>query len=177
MLRAMALGMVVLLWANGRAVAQHQHEASPYAGLESREIKALSAEQVAQYLSGEGMGFALAAELNHYPGPRHTLDLATALELSTEQLAEVTRIRDAMQADARRLGEWIVGRERALDQAFGGGGIDEATLRARVDEVARLQAELRYVHLRAHIAVRRVLTPVQVRRYDELRGYQPASPH
>jgi Spy/CpxP family protein refolding chaperone len=114
---------------------------------------------------------ALAAELNHYPGPRHALDLATALELSSEQVAELTRIRDGMQADARRLGEWIIGRERALDRAFAAGRIDEATLRARVEEIARLGGELRYVHLRAHIAVRRLLTAEQVKRYDAMRGY------
>jgi Spy/CpxP family protein refolding chaperone len=171
MLRVIGLAIVMCAHGAGRLFAQHQHEASPYAGLESREIKALSAEQTAQYLAGDGMGLALAAELNHYPGPRHALDLATALELSSEQVAELTRIRDGMQADARRLGEWIIGRERALDRAFAAGRIDEATLRARVEEIARLGGELRYVHLRAHIAVRRLLTAEQVKRYDAMRGY------
>jgi len=43
---------------------------TPYAGLETREIKALSPEEVEELLAGEGLGYALAAELNRYPGPR-----------------------------------------------------------------------------------------------------------
>ena len=42
---------------------------SPYTGETQREIKALSAEQIAGYLSGDGMALALPAELNDYPGP------------------------------------------------------------------------------------------------------------
>ena len=51
----------VWLVAGGGLHAQH----SPYMGMEEREIKALSADQVAAYLAGNGMGFALPAELNH----------------------------------------------------------------------------------------------------------------
>lgn len=41
---------------------------SPYTGATQREIKTLSAEQIAGYLSGDGMALALPAELNDYPG-------------------------------------------------------------------------------------------------------------
>src|SRR5256886_16049718 len=59
--------------------------ASPYAGQETREIKALSRDEINSYLSGDGIGFAKAAELNHYPGPKHILQLADQLLLSEEQ--------------------------------------------------------------------------------------------
>src|SRR4051794_20423334 len=39
-------------------------------------IKALSAEEVSQLERGGGLGHGRAAELNHYPGPGHVLDLA-----------------------------------------------------------------------------------------------------
>lgn len=72
------------------AVAAEQADAQmspiqPYAGLETRQIKALSGEPVAELRAGEGMGLALAAELNGYPGPRHVLDLANQLGLTDEQ--------------------------------------------------------------------------------------------
>src|SRR5512140_1710908 len=51
----------------------HAALTSPYAGEEKREIKSLSADVIEQYNQGEGMGMAKAAELNHYPGPRHVL--------------------------------------------------------------------------------------------------------
>ncbi|MBW2146214.1 MAG: hypothetical protein JRI22_04235 [Deltaproteobacteria bacterium] len=59
--------------------AQHHH--LPYAGGERRSIKALSPELVQDYLNGKGMGLSLAAELNHYPGPAHVLELASELNL------------------------------------------------------------------------------------------------
>jgi hypothetical protein len=46
---------------------------TPYAGMQTRPIKALSEQQVADLQAGRGMGLALAAELNGYPGPAHVL--------------------------------------------------------------------------------------------------------
>ena len=64
-------------------LAQHTH--SPYAGDRTRELKALSAQELEAYVKGEGMGMALPAELNSYPGPHHVLELAEELGLSVEQ--------------------------------------------------------------------------------------------
>jgi len=144
---------------------------SPYAETTSREIKALSPEEIARYRAGEGMGFALPAELNRYPGPRHALELADSLNLSVEQRRTLTAARDAMRDAAIPLGERIVARERELDQAFVTRTIDEARLRALTDEIGRLQGELRGVHLAAHLATTRVLTADQAAHYDRLRGY------
>ena len=58
---------------------------SPYMGQESREIKALSPQEISDYLLGRGMGLAKAAELNGYPGPAHVLELAVQLEITSEQ--------------------------------------------------------------------------------------------
>ena len=144
---------------------------TPYAGQEKREIKALSAEEVASYLSGAGMGFARAAELNHYPGPRHVLDMSAKLGLSGEQRAKVKAAFAEMDAEARRLGAAIVEAERALDQRFASAFLDAAELERRVGEIAALQGRLRAAHLRAHLVTRAALTPDQVARYDALRGY------
>lgn len=157
------------------AQQEHQHGAqaapSSYTSLTGRDIKALSDSQIAQYRSGEGMGFALPAELNHYPGPKHTLDMADHLGLSAQQRQTIERARDAMQAAARPLGDSIVAAERELDRGFAAGTIDERRLRTLTAEIARLQGELRYTHLRAHLAVRTALTADQIRLYDAMRGY------
>ena len=47
---------------------------SPYAGMQTRAIKALSDQQIADLRAGRGMGMALPAELNGYPGPAHVLE-------------------------------------------------------------------------------------------------------
>jgi hypothetical protein len=56
----------------GQTAAQSSR---PYAGMQARAIKALSAEQIADLKAGRGLSLALAAELNGYPGPRHVLEL------------------------------------------------------------------------------------------------------
>jgi hypothetical protein len=58
----------------------------PYAGLEARSIKTLSDQQIGDLRAGRGMGLALAAELNGYPGPMHVLELADALGLSANSV-------------------------------------------------------------------------------------------
>jgi hypothetical protein len=60
---------------------------SPYAGMQTRPIKALSKQQVVDLKAGRGMGLALAAELNGYLGPIHVL--SDKLGLTPEQKARV----------------------------------------------------------------------------------------
>ncbi|MGH7544628.1 MAG: hypothetical protein ACREKI_00435 [Gemmatimonadota bacterium] len=47
---------------------------------------------------------------------------------------------------------------------------------AALAEWGRLQGELRAVHLWAHVETARLLTPAQIERYDELRGYAHSEP-
>ena len=168
----------VLLGAVGLATvgglyAQH----SPYMGLEQREIKALSAEQVAGYLAGDGMGFALPAELNHYPGPKHVLELAPELELADDQRVRTEEIFRAMRDEAQRLGREIVEREQQLDGLFARGDISQESLTAAVGEIAVLKGELRVAHLRAHLEMVATLTADQIALYEKHRGYHGAAGH
>jgi hypothetical protein len=166
--------MMALLVATGPLLAQHepQHRQSPYVDQEESGIAALSREEVDGLLAGAGMGMARAAELNHFPGPRHVLELATGLGLSSAQEAEVGQIHSRMLAEAKRLGGAIVERERRLDRHFANSQIDATTLRQESAEVGRLRGELRFVHLRAHLETRAVLSTAQVELYDRLRGYE-----
>jgi Spy/CpxP family protein refolding chaperone len=151
-------------------------EPPPYAGLEGRGIKALPEAELADLLAGRGAGMALPAELNRYPGPKHALDLAGELGLTREQEAETRRLFERMQAEAVPLGEAVVGGEAELDRLFASGATDESMLRALVAEIARLRGELRFTHLKYHLAMRRLLSPEQVAAYDVARGYGTA-PH
>lgn len=144
---------------------------SPYAGQESREIKSLSNKQIANYQAGAGMGFARAAELNHYPGPKHVLELADELALSDEQIMQTREIFDEMKARAMSLGKELVQKEQALDAQFAAGSIDESTLESMLMEIGELRASIRYTHLRAHLEQKSVLSGEQVEKYDSLRGY------
>jgi hypothetical protein len=155
------------------ALAQHR----PYEGQEAREIKALSAEEVKQYLAGAGMGYAKAAELNRFPGPQHALELADKIGLSDEQRTATRRLMDEHKAEARAIGAKVVEAERRLEALFRRGQLRPEELTAAVREAATLQGEYRLSHLETHRRMRAILTETQVAQYDVLRGYTSKSSH
>jgi Spy/CpxP family protein refolding chaperone len=149
---------------------------SPYAGEQTRDIKALSVDDINQLRSGHGMGLARPAELNSYPGPRHVLDSAAELQLTADQTAALTRVFAAMKAAAIPLGEKIIARETALDDLFTHKHATAESVRALTVEIGQLQGELRAMHLNAHVATVAILTPAQVAHYNDLRGYTGGQP-
>lgn len=144
---------------------------APYVARATSPIKALTPDEIAGYLAGAGMGFALAAELNGYPGPRHVLELADSLGLDADRRAAVQAIFDAMTSEARQLGAALVAAEAGLDSAFAGGAITDAALEERVLRAGTYRGRLRLAHLRAHLSVADLLTPAERRAYARLRGY------
>lgn len=169
MARAAPLAVFAALVLPGAARAQPGPQ--PYAGLESRPVKALSEQQIGDLRAGRGMGLALPAELNGYPGPRHVLDLAAGLVLSPEQRARTEALYDAMTAEAIPLGERLIAAEAELDRQFRERTVTPASLGDATGRIGAAQAALRAAHLRYHLAMLDVLTPEQVRRYAALRGY------
>lgn len=148
----------------------------PYAGQQTRTIKALSDQEVSDYVEGRGMGSSKAAELNHYPGPAHVLADLSRLELTDRQKAETQSVFDAMSTLAKRSGAAIVAKEAELDAFYASGKAAPGAIKDLLTELARLQAEFRYAHLSAHLAMRTILTPEQIARYDEMRGYTTTAP-
>jgi len=144
---------------------------SPYAGEEFRSIKALSPGEIESLLAGKGMGFAKAAELNHYPGPKHVLELADALRLTQAQVSATEALFADMQQSAKSLGASLLAAEQRLDSAFADGTITPEALRSALDEIGGIRTRLRYVHLEAHLRQRELLTDAQVADYDRARGY------
>jgi len=135
------------------------------------KIKALTSEQIDNYLNGEGMGLAKTAELNHYPGPKHVLDLAKELKLNQTQIDSAEKIFAMMNERAVYLGKIIIDKEKQLDQLFNSGNADEESIRNIVMEMSQYQGELRLKHLNAHIQLKDILTSDQVLTYESLRGY------
>jgi plastocyanin len=135
------------------------------------DIKALSSEEVEQYLSGAGMGYAKAAELNRHPGPMHVLELADQLKLTAEQRTATAKLMEAHKAEARKIGARLVAAERALDELFRGGAVAGDTLAQAVARTAVLEGEYRLAHLETHRRMRTLLSDAQLARYDALRGY------
>jgi len=154
------------------AAAQHGQHASPYAGLLHREIKALDAKQMDDLRTGRGMSLALAAELNGYPGPLHTLELADDLGLTAAQRERVQALFASMKAEAVPIGERLIREEAELDRLFATRSITHEALARLTATIGLTQAALRNSHLKFHLATVDVLSPVQVQRYKHLRGYE-----
>jgi hypothetical protein len=61
--------------------------------------------------------------------------------------------------------------ETDLDRQFATKSVTPASLQAATAEIGASQGALRGPHLRYHLSTLEVLTPEQIRRYGELRGY------
>lgn len=145
---------------------------SPYAGMQARSIKSLSDRQIADLRAGKGMSLALAAELNGYPGPLHALEMADALDLSQDQKLKITGLYKEMQMEAIAGGEAVIARESELDRLFRERKATVTTVQEAAVEAARAQGLLRAMHLKYHLATVEALSPAQIARYNQLRGYQ-----
>lgn len=164
--------LVLMLLVAGSALAStaHHHH-SPYAGLEDREIKSLSPDDIDELRRGGGWGLALPAELNGVPGPAHLLELRDEIPLEAKQVAEIEVSLEAMRERAIHAGERLIEAERTIEQAFAAGGLEEGQLRELLVDAEEARTELRFVHLSRHLDTLEILSEEQVTRYNALRGY------
>ena len=144
---------------------------SPYAGQETRPIKSLSADDLAELRRGGGWGLARAAELNGMPGPAHLLELKNRIPLTAGQVSAITAIFDDMRAAAIAEGERLIAREQALETAFRDGSVTDRSLLEMLSEIGQARTTLRYTHLATHLKTLPLLTNDQIARYNILRGY------
>lgn len=140
-----------------------------------------SAESVAQnavppdhegLLRGEGMGLARLAEENGYPGPKHVLELRNELGLSPDQFRKVEALREGVRVSARIVGQQIVEKETELSNLYRTASADEVQVQSLLREIGTLRADLRFIHLQAHMRMREILTPGQIGKYYELREHE-----
>lgn len=175
-MKRVAISLAFVLVTGASFAQSHQ----PYAGLQSRAVKAFSDQQIADLKAGRGMSMALPAELNGYPGPLHVIEHANALALTPSQLAHMERLYGEMKGEAVALGERLIAQETELDRQFFSHTVTGDTLYRAVTAIGKTQGELRATHLRYHLVTVEVLTSDQLRRYAALRGYQNEqgqSPH
>jgi Spy/CpxP family protein refolding chaperone len=144
---------------------------TPYAGQQTRSIKALSPQEAQDWLDGKGMGLAKAAELNGYPGPMHVLELQDQLKLSPQQRQATQSLMAAHKSEVRKLGAELVAAEQALDLAFSSKQIDASAVDRLTTRIGQLQADIRASHLKTHLQQTRLLQAEQTALYAALRGY------
>ena len=148
---------------------------SPYAGQEARQIKALSATEIAAYVEGKGQGFAKPAELNGYPGPMHVLELSDQLALTSQQKAASSALLATHKAQVRELGLNFIAAEAALEKLFSSKLATADALRIAIDESAKIHSQIRAAHLETHLQQTALLSNEQNTLYQRLRGYNTGS--
>ena len=146
-------------------------QVSPYAGQEQREIKSLSEEDIRELRRGGGWGLAKSAELNGLPGPAHLLELKDEIPLSANQVSTITNVFERMRSMAKEKGERLIDLERILEMELRGTTVTPDALQAMLTQIGQTRADLRYIHISAHLAMKEILTTEQIVRYNQLRGY------
>jgi Spy/CpxP family protein refolding chaperone len=144
---------------------------SPWAGEQTREIKSLTARELAGIPKGHGVGMALPAELNDYPGPRHALDLSEELNLTPDQKEQLELFYQEMLQQAIPLGQQFIEIERAIDKKFVNKSITSEDLNELLKNSSEIKWQLRNIHLQAHLKTADILSSEQISLYDQLRGY------
>lgn len=149
---------------------------TPYSSMQSRQIKSLSDQQIGDLRAGRGMGLALAAELNGYPGPSHILELGDQLGLSSEQRTKIEEMFSDMKAETIPIGKRLIEQEDNLNRRFSDHIITAAGLGLATSAISKTQGELREAHLKYHLLAAAVLDKTQLVKYAELRGYGADAP-
>ncbi len=171
----LALPMLVLGF-TAEARDTQLSQVSKYLGQETRTIKSLSPDDIAELRRGGGWGLAKAAELNGVPGPAHLLELKDEIPLDEVQVSALTEIFERMKAQAIQQGERLIALERELENHFRNRSITDARLRASLDGIAEARKELRYIHLATHLKTPEILSRDQIEKYNALRGYSNPNP-
>jgi len=128
-------------------------------------------EERASIERGEGFGMAMPADHAGYPGPRHVLDMGAELHLTAEQRAAMEKLHSGMKEKALVRGKELFEAQERLEQMFREGRT-EADLREQSFRIDTIHAELRWIHLSAHLAAQKILTPAQIAEYTRLRHAQ-----
>jgi len=155
----------------GSTAAPSQSSGAQQAQTEMQHHHSCQEEERPSIERGEGFGMGMPADHAGYPGPRHVLDLAANLHLTAEQRAAIEKLFAGMHEKALARGKELFEAEARLEQMFRDGR-PEADLREQSFRVDSIHAELRWIHLSAHLAAQKILTPDQIALYTRLRQEQ-----
>jgi hypothetical protein len=167
---------LILFAADGQAAGGHGGHKSKYAGQETRTIKSLSEDDIAELRRGGGWGLAKAAELNGVPGPAHLLEMKAAVPLSADQVTKIEALYQDMKAKAIKQGEELIALELKLERHFTERTITDDILQASLSDIAAARKNLRYMHLATHLKTPGILSEAQINKYNTLRGYGKSDP-
>jgi Spy/CpxP family protein refolding chaperone len=132
-------------------------------------IKTMSYSQYKAYIDGaDQFNLAVVAEINNYPNAQKVIDLKKELDLSADQLAQVTAINSELHRKMKEMGDNVIHNERALDELFRTKKINDGNLIFYTNRYGLYQGEMRNAVLQAAVKVEDILTPSQLKKYQQL---------
>jgi enterochelin esterase-like enzyme len=81
-----------------------------------------------------------------------------------------------MNQSAVKFGQQLIELERLLNETFANRAVTKETLREQLSQIENVRKELRFVHQVTHLVTPTILTPHQIKMYNQLRGYAKGSP-
>ena len=137
----------------------------------SGEFISISDADAAAIRAGEEFGdIAELAAAAGLPSPHRVLALADQLELAEDQRRQVAFAVADVEKEAKELGGAYLAAERALEDMFASGRARAGKVKQLTETIAELRGKLRFVHLRARLSMRPVLTAEQREAYARLTG-------
>ena len=123
-----------------------------------------------QLLKGDPTGQTLVAEKNGFPSPQKIMSLKEQLGLTKDQLRKIDEMLTNLPISANVKGEEIVEAEEELNKLFESGTINERTLRAKLERIGKMRADLRFIHLQVYLKEKQILFAKQWDRLKELQA-------
>lgn len=121
-----------------------------------------------QLLKGDAAGQTLVAEKNGFPSPQKIISLKDQLGLTKDQLKKLNELLTNLPISAVVKGQEIVDAEEELSNLFESGTMNEKTLRAKLERIGKMRADLRFVHLQIYLKEKQIMSGKQWERLKEL---------
>ena len=122
-----------------------------------------------QLLKGDPAGQTAAAEKSGFPTPQKIVSFKEQLGLTKDQLKKMDEMLTNLPISAKVKGEEIIEAEEELNNLFESGTINERTLRAKLERIGKMRADLRFIHLQLYLKEKQILSAKQ---WDKLKEIQ-----
>ena len=132
-------------------------------------LKSMPYEQYKAYSNGIDINnLALIGDLYHYPSPAKVLALKKELALNKEQFTQINAINIELLRKMKEMGALIIKNEQTLDMLFRTKQVNDGSLIFYTNRYGLYQGELRNAMLQTYLKVQNILTPEQLKKYQQL---------
>jgi hypothetical protein len=121
-----------------------------------------------QLLKGDAAGQTVVAEKNGYSALQKIISWKDQLGLTKDQVRKINEILTNLPVSATVKGQEIIEAEEELNMLFESGTITEKTLRAKLERIGKMRADLRFMHLQVFLKEKQLLSAKQWERLKEL---------